>query len=325
MRKAALSAAITRFDNVVMTQKRRPFQLFLFPIHPNRQAACETCGLDEVEILHGKQKSENTLAVIAILNSGYRAGAVVSRCDGRDFKVTDFPVYCPKVFACIGGMPDTLSDRCIIVRMQKILPTQKVERFSEHRIAPEVAELRQRIESQMIDAGSRIRDAYEALPPLPFLRDRQEEIWQPLFATLSVLDSPRMEELRKCAMTLTAGKVSDDEDGQTNLKLLADIRTVWPKGAANVSTATLVGNLRGLDESPWEEFELNARRLAHRLRPFEIQARTVRLGSVTAKGYSVDEFLPAFDRYLAAPSDLSATSVTTRVTIAENENPESVT
>ena len=61
--------------------------------------------------------------------------------------------------------------------MQKILPTQKVERFSEHRIAPEVAELRQRIESQMIDAGSRIRDAYEALPPLPFLRDRQEEIW----------------------------------------------------------------------------------------------------------------------------------------------------
>ena len=93
-------------------------------------------------------------------------------------------------------------------------------------------------------------------------------------------------------MTLTAGKVSDDEDGQTNLKLLADIRTVWPKGAANVSTATLVGNLRGLDESPWEEFELNARRLAHRLRPFEIQARTVRLGSVTAKGYSVDEFCP---------------------------------
>ncbi|MHB1959412.1 MAG: DUF3631 domain-containing protein [Acidobacteriaceae bacterium] len=279
-----------------------------------------TLLLDEIEILNGKQKSENTVATIAILNAGYRAGAVVARCEGKDFKVVDFPVYCPKIFACIGGMPDTISDRCIVIRMQKALPGQKVERFSEHRLAPEAAELRQRIEPMMFDVANRIRGAYEALPPLTFLRDRQEEIWQPLFATLSVLDSSRMDELRKCALALTATKTADDEDGQTNLKLLADIRAIWPDGYANMSSATLVEKLRGLEESPWAEFELNARRLAHRLRPFGIQTRQVRIGSVTVKGYLRTEFDPAFSRYLAIVGDLSETSETTRMDIGENDD-----
>ena len=67
-----------------------------------------TLLLDEIEILDGRHKSENTLAVIAILNAGYRAGAVVARCEGKDFKIAEFQVYCPKVFACIGGMQGTI-------------------------------------------------------------------------------------------------------------------------------------------------------------------------------------------------------------------------
>ena len=147
----------------------------------------------------------------------------------------------------------------------------------------------------------------------------------PLFATLSVLDSSRMEELRKCAVTLTAGKVSDDEDGQTNLKLLADIRSVWPTAATHIFSAALVENLRELDESPWQEFELNTRRLAHRLRPFGIQTRTVRIGSATGKGYASDEFQPVFDRYLATVEALSVTCDTTRTKTGENDDSRSVT
>lgn len=279
-----------------------------------------TLLLDEIEILNGKQKSENTLAIIAILNAGYRAGAVVARCEGKDFKIAEFPVYCPKVFTCIGKMPDTIADRCIIIQMQKALPTQNVERFSEHRIKPEAAELRQRIEPAISNAANRIRGAYEALPPLTFLRDRQEEIWQPLFATLSVLDSSRMDELRRCAIALTKAKTADDEDSQTNLKLLLDIRSVWPEGIAHVSSATLLESLRGLDESPWQEFDLNARRLAHRLRPFGVQTRQIWIGSVNVRGYLLSEFQPAFDRYLAVGGDLSAASDRTRMNTGENDD-----
>jgi len=279
-----------------------------------------TLLLDEIEILAGKQKSENTLAVIAILNAGYRAGAVVPRCEGKDFKIAEFPVYCPKVFACIGGMPSAIVDRCIVVRMQKALRTQNVERFSEHRIAPEAAELRRRIEPMMFEAGNRIRGVYEALPPLTFLRDRQEEIWQSLFATINVLDPSRMAELRRCAIALTVSKTAEDEDSQTDLKLLADIRAVWPEGTAHVSSTTLVESLCGLEESPWQEFELNVRKLAHRLRPFGISPRQVRTGSLTLKGYTRADFEDAFDRYLACRGDLSETSDTTRINTGENDD-----
>ena len=209
--------------------------------------------------------------------------------------------------------------------MQKALRTQEVERFSEHRIAPEAAELRQRIEFLMFDVSNRIRGAYEALPPLTFLRDRQEEIWQTLFAVLSVLDSSRMAELRRCAIALTASKAADDEDSQTDLKLLVDIRAVWPEEAAHVSSTTLVETLRGLQESPWQEFELNVRRLAHRLRPFDIQTRSVRIGGAIVRGYLLSEFKPAFDRYLVSKGDLSATSDTTRMNTGENDDIRSAT
>ena len=89
-----------------------------------------------------------------------------------------------------------------------------------------------------------------------------------------------MDELRRCAIALTKAKTADDEDSQTNLKLLLDIRSVWPEGIAHVSSATLLESLRGLDESPWQEFDLNARRLAHRLRPFGVQTRQIWIGSV---------------------------------------------
>ncbi len=274
-----------------------------------------TLLLDEIEILNGKQKSENTQAIIAILNAGYRAGAVVSRCGGRDHEVFDYQVYGPKVFACIGGMPDTISDRCIMVRMQRALRSQQLKPLHRRRIAAEVEALRQRIELAMSDLASRIESAYEALPPLEFLPYRQAEIWEPLFATLSALDSSRMAELRRCAIVLTETKTADDEDDQTILKLLADIRAVWPESAIHLSSTTLLERLRGLDESPWAEFNLNARSLARRLRPFGIQARQVRIGNVNVRAYSLAEFMPVFDCYLAGGAELSATSATAGMNI----------
>ena len=55
-----------------------------------------TLLLDEIEILNGKQKSENTLAIIAILNAGYHAGAVVARCRARILRSRNFRCTAPK-------------------------------------------------------------------------------------------------------------------------------------------------------------------------------------------------------------------------------------
>jgi hypothetical protein len=64
-----------------------------------------TLLLDEVEALRGKQVSEVSQAVLAVLNAGHRKGATVPRCDGPTHQIRHFPVFGPKAFAAIGGLP----------------------------------------------------------------------------------------------------------------------------------------------------------------------------------------------------------------------------
>jgi hypothetical protein len=88
-----------------------------------------TLLLDEVEALKaGNKASETQLALLAILNGGYRKGATAPRCD-KGHNLIHFPVYGPKAFAAIGSLPGTLMDRSIVIPMQRKTKTQKVERF----------------------------------------------------------------------------------------------------------------------------------------------------------------------------------------------------
>src|SRR5215467_3014135 len=60
-----------------------------------------TLLLDETEVFNGKNKSEATQILLAVLNSGHRRGATIPRCDGPTHNVVHFPVYGPKLFAAI--------------------------------------------------------------------------------------------------------------------------------------------------------------------------------------------------------------------------------
>ena len=65
-----------------------------------------------------------------ILNSGYnRESAFTIRCVGDHHEPKQFNVFGPKLFAGIGQLPKTLSDRCIIVPMRRKHPNEKVERL----------------------------------------------------------------------------------------------------------------------------------------------------------------------------------------------------
>ena len=92
-------------------------------------AGSPTLLLDEVEALRGKQVSEVSQAILAVLNAGHRKGATVPRCDGPRNEVKHFPVFGPKAFAAIGGLPGTLADRSICITMQRKTASQTVARF----------------------------------------------------------------------------------------------------------------------------------------------------------------------------------------------------
>ena len=260
-----------------------------------------TLLLDEIEALNGKNKSETSLILLAVLNAGHRKGATIPRCDGPHHEVRHFPVYGPKFFAAIGKLPDTLSDRSIVVKMKRRTKAQPVARFRQGKAAAEAKPLHDAVERFAEIARGDIRRAYQQVVEndLTFLNDRDADIWSPLFAVCRVAAPDRWSELEKCARELSKAKAGDDADDSWKLTLLRDIRAVWPDGEDKFETSLLLAKLNVLEESPWKEHPLTSRKLAGMLRPFEVEPRTIRIDDVrTAKGYCYEQLKDAFDRYL---------------------------
>ena len=259
-----------------------------------------TLFLDEVEALRNKKPSESAQATLAILNAGHRRGATVTRCVPPDWEVEHFPVYGPKVFAAIGRLPDTLSDRCIRVPMQRKTTTQPVARFLFAKTPAEAAPVRDSIAAWAESRRDDVRDEYEGIEDIPLLADREVDLWMPLVAVCLVAAPNRMNELKRCALELSGDKAADDVDDSFALSLLEDVRSVWIDGHQNMLSASLIAALEKLPDSRWteQEHKLTPKRLARILRPFEIEPRQVRTGPVTGKGYQRADFVSAFSRYL---------------------------
>jgi hypothetical protein len=259
-----------------------------------------TLLLDEMEFLAGNKTSEQTSAVLAILNAGYKKGQTVPRCVGPDNKIEQFNVYGPKAFACIGSLPLALRDRCVIVPMRRRAPSERVERFREGRARSEAEPIRADVERTVHAFTGNIQEQYSSPLELGFLSDRDEELFAPLFSICYVLAPDRLEELKECARALCNAKAGDAVDDSLPMHLLADIRRVWPKGADAMLTAMLIKALSSMDESLWADgLTLTPRYLARQLRGFEIYPRDVRTPS-RGKGYIREEMMRAFEHYLPA-------------------------
>jgi hypothetical protein len=140
--------------------------------------------------------------------------------------------------------------------------------------------------------------AYERLD-VDFLSDRDLENFEPLLAILTVADPSRLAQLRNAAERLTADKAANDVDESLSLRLLSDVRDVWPQAEAYIFSVELLKRLRAVPDAPWaEDVPLNPRKLARMLRGYGCSPRTVRVGTETGKGYDRDEFGGPFSSYL---------------------------
>lgn len=259
------------------------------------QAAKPTMLLDEAETL--KSRSERAEYLRGLLNAGNRCDATVTRCVGPGHIPHPFSVYCPKIVTGIGSMPQTIRDRSILVEMQRRQSSERVERFLFRRAKPEAETLRQRIALFVAQNREAIEAAYKGLE-LDFIEDRDAEAWESLFAVLSVADKSRFEELKNCALALTCQKAAGDAEESLAVRLLGDLRLVWPEGEKTAFSAHLIDSLKAIEDSPWaSDVELNPRKLARFLRPFGIKSQQVRVGEKTAKGYHLAELEAAFARY----------------------------
>jgi hypothetical protein len=198
---AAKRSGKTRLAEVLETLVRNPWRATIpSPAALYRMLEdAPTLLLDEVEVLNTRNKSETTQILLAVLNAGHRKGGFIPRCDGPQQKIRHFPVYGPKLFAGIGSLPDTLTDRSIVLHMKRRIRTQKVDRFRQAIAQGEAKPVRDAMACLARDSRADIERAYQdALArDLEFLNDRDADLWTPLFTMCVIIAPERAGELKQ--------------------------------------------------------------------------------------------------------------------------------
>jgi hypothetical protein len=266
----------------------------------------KTILIDESERFHNPRSPFRP-----ILNGGYRRGQHVCRKNGG--QNVKFSTYCPKAFSHIGDLYDSLRDRCIVVHMQRTMGGGRKE-YDRTVAQAEGKAIGERMQEAISASLEEIRKAYrhyhEMYPSLGFLRDRDKEIWKPLFSLCQVLAPSRIPELVRSAVDIATLKTlairrfdalaeeeKETEEMEYAERLLADAILVMD-GHERMATSELVRRLRDLPASPWRAYRgsgitddaSGTMLLASLLKRFEVEPRTIRVRSKgepnsTAKGY----------------------------------------
>lgn len=271
--------------------------------HPTKHGALQafrlveawhpTVLMDEWDSLVGVGMRE---AVRGILNSGYRKGGKVPRCNPNTLEVELFSTFSPKAISGIGCLPGTAADRAITIHMRRRLVDEKIDRFRKF----DGTVLRRKCARWCRDNHAKLEAAQPDMPD--GMNDRQQDIWQGLFAIADLCGHG--DDARKAALLLC-----ENEDHESlGVQLLRDIREVFEReGATELPTATLLWALNKDEEAPWHTLiqgqPIHARRLGDMLRPFGISSKNICDERSRPKGYVLDHFKDAFARYLPEQDD----------------------
>ena len=238
------------------------------------------------------------LALRGIINSGHtRATAFVIRTAGHEPRL--FATWGARMIALIGRLPATLEDRAIVLPMRRRAPDERVDRIRRTALRRELDALRHRAVRWVSDHQAALRAADPAMPTE--LDDRQADNWRPLLAIADAAGGAWATRARATARTLSRSVV--EADTAAPIQLLADLRSLFATTpAAKLATATIIRYLTTLADRPWADDAqggpITPRHLARLLEGFKINARQIRQGRVTRKGYVRADFTDAFRRYL---------------------------
>jgi len=253
-----------------------------------------TLLVDEADSLFGTKKAaENNEELRGLLNAGHQRGRPALRCVGPKQTPTEFPSFAMAALAGIGSLPDTITDRAVNVTMRRRRPDEQVSQFRTRRDGPILADLHDRLSEWAADAAGKLADAEPDMP----VEDRAADTWEPLVAVADHAGGTWPQRARAACLALTAEADEADEEGSLNTRLLSDVRAIFAdRRVSFLATAELVTALKQVPESPWEDFEFNARKLAYRLKDFGVKPGFNTAG--TTRGYRLEHLHDAFTRYL---------------------------
>jgi hypothetical protein len=284
-----------------------------------------TILFDEIDTIFGPKASSDHEDLRGLINSGHRPGVPVFRCDGPKNEVKEFEVFAPVVLAGLGELPDTIADRSVIVRMKRRAPHEVIEGFRRRKVQPEADALKARLESWALEWFGWFQSYEPSMPKS--LTDRPADVWEALLSVADAAGGEWPERARAAAIELQSLK--SDDSGTLGVRLLADIRMVWPHGEDRVHTEDLLSRLISLEESPWADLygkPLDKAKLARLLTPYEVTPKQLRIGDRNAKGYELHPLADAWSRYLrkGETSETPETSPPTQAAIVSTVSGVSV-
>jgi hypothetical protein len=245
-----------------------------------------------------------------ILNSSFNlATAHVLRADGRH------PTWAAIAIALIGDLPPTLHDRSILIRMQRRLDWEIVERLRVDE--PAFAELKARAAAWVLSKADALSAVDPAVPPNG-LNDRQADAWRPLFAIADQLGGDWPRQAREAALVLSREAIVADGEDLAEA-LILDIAAIFEsKHLSRIPTRDLVQALVAMPERPWATANqgrpINDRYVSLALRRFGVAPTEWQAGPPGhrqhRRGYVEADLLPIFARYIPSSPGTNGTNGT---------------
>jgi hypothetical protein len=124
-----------------------------------------TILFDEIDTVFGPKAKENE-EIRGLLNAGHRRGAVAGRCvvRGKLVETEEIPAYCAVALAGLGGLPDTLLSRSVIVKMRRRAPGERIEPYRRREHAPAGHGLRDRLAAWAATVLDTVTGAWPTIP-----------------------------------------------------------------------------------------------------------------------------------------------------------------
>ncbi len=121
---------------------------------------------DEIDTVFGPKAKDNE-EIRGLLNAGHRRSGVAGRCvvRGKQVFTEEIPAYCAVALAGLGGLPDTILSRSVIVRMRRRAPNEQVEPFRRRVHEGAGDAIRHRLEAWAIKVQPEIGDTMASRSP----------------------------------------------------------------------------------------------------------------------------------------------------------------
>lgn len=178
-----------------------------------------TLLLDECEGLSGNESRD----ILAIINSGYKRGGVVLRCEGeRINRVEPFQVYSPLALAGINGLNATTEDRAIRIVMQRGTMRDRINAEVDS-AAPVFTRIRSIAYRLLLTRWRDVVKAYNSVSFPEWLNGRARELWKPLLAIAQIVEEEGGQAVMQGLLAMAQEHVEDRSDLSAEGEALLEI------------------------------------------------------------------------------------------------------